>query len=431
MASCSQENELTTDNDTQVETPTLRSAKGKYRVLGFSYDVTGDNLNKKSVRRPVLDIDKMELETKHTLIVDPETGGENHFYYGYSSLDYVKEVSRKTGFNASVFGVDFNKLNLCGFGGNIIYNSEFDSKYSYSSKYSFATADITKYVNTLRIAETPQNLLKYLSAKFLSDLNSTTFNADQFVLDYGTHVLTDITMGGHLQIICRSSIVEESDYTRKKEILKAGLNGALKMMKLSASIDKETEIKETIATQNKEATVYIKYKAGTGVGGTYNVETGVPTIDKGTWEQSVTPQNAGLVEINWNKAYPIYDFITDVNKKAAVKAAVIRYIASKQIEVMQLKPFYKMYSPASKNSYYLQSWDEVIRNISQYGYIYESLDGYILAASANNTRPLYKMYSPGPKNSYYLYSWDEVMRHVSRYGDKYEGTIDGYIYEPN
>ena len=433
LSSCSKDNEFIINNDNpQVSLPTLRSADGKYRYLGFSYDVTGDNLSNKSVRRPVIDIDKMDAETKHTIIVDPATTGENHFYYGYSSLDYIKEVSRKTGFSASASGMDFDKLGLCGFCGNINNNTEFDSKYTYSSKYSFASVDITKYINSFRIADNLSTLLKYLSPKFLSDLNSNSFNADQFVLDYGTHVLTDITMGGQLQIIYRSAIIEESDYTRKKEIVKAGLAGTLKKIGLSANVDKESEIKETLKTQNKEATVYIKYKAGTGTGGTYDVETGVPTVEKGPWEQSVTIQNAGLVEINWNKAYPLYDFITDANKKAQIKAAVTRYIASKQINVIATTPIFQMYWEGGKNTHFVTTWAEVIRwqNEKNQNHKYEKIAGYIFNNQETGTIPLYQMYWEGGKNTHYVTTWAEVIRwqNEKNQNHKYERVI-GYIFK--
>lgn len=41
---------------------------------------------------------------------------------------------------------------------------------------------------------------------------------EQFVKDYGTHVLADITIGGVLRVMYSSSIIKEDDQEKKRKL---------------------------------------------------------------------------------------------------------------------------------------------------------------------------------------------------------------------
>jgi hypothetical protein len=407
----------------EVKSPnsSLRSADGKYRMLGFGYDVTGENLSKESLRWPVLDVDKLANE-KYTVLNNPETGGDNFFYYGYSSLDYIKETEGKSGFKLTASGIDFDKLKLCGFGGNISYYREFSTKYTYSTKYSFASADIVRYVRSFNIAKSRDELSNYVTAKFLVDLKN--FTPDQFVEDYGTHVLTDITIGGHLKVMYRSAIEKETDYTRKKDIVKVGLNATLKSIGLQLDVDKEVEVKETLEKENKERTLYIKYRAGDGVDVAYDLEEGTPkVVNKYAWEKSVTEQNAGLVVINWKKCYPIYDFIKDPVKKAQIKAAVERYVAKKQLEVIDIVPLYRYSKESNGQHFYTLNYSEI--GNGKYDFTYDWVEAYVHREKVQGTTPLYRYYNSKYWDHVYTTNWSELGN--GKYGNNFD-WIEGYIY---
>lgn len=407
----------------EVKSPnsSLRSADGKYKMLGFGYDVTGENLSKESLRWPVLDVDKLANE-KYTVLNNSETGGDNFFYYGYSSLDYIKETEGKSGFKLTASGIDFDKLKLCGFGGNISYYREFSTKYTYSTKYSFASADIVRYVRSFNIAKSKDELSNYVTDKFLVDLKN--FTPDQFVENYGTHVLTDITIGGHLKVMYRSAIEKETDYTRKKDIVKVGLNATLKSIGLHLDVDKEVEVKETLEKENKERTLYIKYKAGDGVDVAYDLEEGTPkVVNKYAWEKSVTEQNAGLVVINWKKCYPIYDFIKDPVKKAQIKAAVERYVAKKQLEVMDIVPLYRYYNSSRTHHFYTTNWSEL--GEGKYGLAYEWIEGYVHPKQLVGTTPLYRYYNNNRVDHVYTTNWSELG--TGKFGYQFD-AVEGYVY---
>lgn len=425
VTSCSNEDFEQEPNSSKVTTASmeLRSASGAFKTLGFGYDVTGEYLSLTSVKRPIIDVEKMYAETSFRVYSNTETGGSNYFYYGYSSLDYIKNINDSSGFTASLSGKDFDKLKICGFGSSFTNNSEFQSKYTYSSKYSFASVDITKRVHSFRIDDKVDNYRKYVTKEFLEDLKNYT--PDEFVKYYGTHVLTNIEYGGVLKIIYWSSILEESNYERKKSIVKAGLNGFLKGVGLSSETDKTHEIEEKLTTKNQQEKVIIDYKSGDGVGGVYDLTTGkLNGLDKGSWEKSVTLQNAGLTKINWQETYPIYDFIEDPTKKAQIKAAVEKYIASKQIEMLEIVPLYRYYSSGRSHHFYTTNWNE--QGNGKNGLAYEWVEAFVSSKQIEGTTPLYRYYNSKRLDHVYTTNWNELGN--GKYDYKLEGN-EGYIYK--
>ena len=101
------------------------------------------------------------------------------------------------------------------------------------------------------------------------------------------------------------------------------MKGVLAKIGLSADVDKTVIENVSTSAENINRTLHLEYKGGDGVGGTYNLETGYPTIDKYSWEKSVTAANAGLTKINWDKAYPIYLHLNFIPRKG-IKSIVHR-----------------------------------------------------------------------------------------------------------
>ncbi|MDR1717844.1 MAG: hypothetical protein LBS20_18575 [Prevotella sp.] len=430
LLSCSNEEELIEYTEDQTEKKlALKSADGKYRVLGHGYDITGDYLNKHSIRKVILDLEKLQKDRGQNIIYyNPESGGNNEYYYGYDAYDYLKDITKKSNYNTTANGQELEKNGLKAFSGSITIDKDFQNKYSYSSKYSFASINIIQYLADMRIEESKvMELAKYVTTDFINDLNYAVGNEsreDQFVIDYGTHVMTSFSMGGTLSILYRSSIIETFDYSETKNAIKIGLNATLDKIGLGANIDKNVTTIESINKKNKEAYLFVRYKGGKGIDATYNLETGIPTISTTSWVNSVTAENAGLLEMDWNRTYPIYELISEPTKKARIQAAVNRYIVKNQIKVLRLKRLYRVYSNNLRNNFYLFDWKHVQECLG-YGDFYDGVDGYILAEAAPNTRPLHRMYSKNLRNTFYVFNMNHVQECLG-YGDLYEG-IDGYV----
>ncbi|NDO61716.1 hypothetical protein FMM78_19210 [Bacteroides caecimuris] len=91
----------------------------------------------------------------------------------------------------------------------------------------------------------------------------------------------------------------------------------------------------------------MSYHGGTNSGLNYSLTSteGLTSIQfsKTQWEESINDKNAALVDINWNKTFPIYEFISDVAKKQQIKKAVENYLEGKKLQTMSLIPMYTLY----------------------------------------------------------------------------------------
>lgn len=80
-------------------------------------------------------------------------------------------------------------------------------------------------------------------SSFVEDLNK--YSADKIVEMYGTHVLTNITVGGKYTAYYKSAIIEENSSTEKTEIVSAGAKYNLSNIGLDAHGSwSKTEVEE-------------------------------------------------------------------------------------------------------------------------------------------------------------------------------------------
>ena len=413
---------------------------GIYDVLGFSYDITGNYLHPDNAKLPVVDMKAfVDSDPLNRVITSGSTIGHDDSYAGANAVDYLHEIKTKiTGFASA----DIPIGDVLCLGANITVTDELKTSYSYSSKYSFARADVIKrkrrlYTNSQRI----EDLKPYIHPAFVRDVNR--LSADSLVANYGTHVLFDITIGGRLQFIYRSTITSTMDSTEKKKIVKAGLTFSQNNYGANASSEYEKEEIEKLSKSNSDWKTWVTYYGGEESGQNYTFtnigELNSIGFNKGNWEKSVNENNAALVEINWEKAYPIYEFITDTNKKQQVKEAVQRYIDSKKIDMMNLAPVYSIYNKQVQDCFYTTIFNEYF-NYAPAPYVQKNGVGfYIFYNQAPNTVPLYRVFDQRGHNHIYLsngkaeldqyLTWTQLQR-IDGYVYKYqaEGTIPIYAF---
>ena len=108
LISCSDEIQQFDDSTKQTQNEnkelTTRSLDTDDHALGFGYDVTGDYLDKYSIRNSVIDIVKLREFDKNSIITSNEVSGKNQYYYGYTSYDYIKEITKKV----HPYGIDIS-----------------------------------------------------------------------------------------------------------------------------------------------------------------------------------------------------------------------------------------------------------------------------------------------------------------------------------
>jgi len=359
------------------------------------------------------------------------------FYYGSDAYDYTRDITSNTLLNAKANNT--SNLNLfkkiSGFTGSAnleIYKNE---KYKFSSKYSVAHTTQVIKIMTYKLSAYPNDLTKYVTDDFNRDVSrwcGDKTQARKMVETYGTHALLDLTIGGRLTASFYSSYLEEDTYSKKRSQVKAGLNVALKAIKLESDVSVENI---DIVTENKKNTVQrlqvITDGGSKPISETYDLLNGTPTkLNKEAWENSVyenRKKNAAIVDVNWAKAYPIYDFVEDPIKKEILKQAVVEYIQASQIKVLKLRQLHRLHSNKAGNTFWVFNKGEAEAIKDQYGDSYSGIDGYVLVEPEPNTKALHGLHSHKSGNRFYVFSEAEAREIARKYGDSYLG-IHGYIY---
>lgn len=411
LISCSNNEEILENYNSELST---RSAgDGEYDVLGMGYDVTGEYLHPLSVKNPVLNIVKYKQDRGGRLIIGTPSFGYDKMFSGYSSTDYVKKVTEESKVKINLhFGNP--KDTIACFTQSI--TNTFKSEYSRSSKYSFASLDAIRNLKYIRINDEINDISNYLSDEFIEDLKKLT--ADRIVERYGTHVLTDFTIGGRYKLMFRSVIAKEANSSVKRKAVESGFGLSLKKIGFNVNVENSTQVDESLALENQAKELNVLFYGGSGTNLKYDLEKGMPTgIDIQGWENSVKLNNANLTSINWTETYPIYEFIQDPVKKQEIKIAVERHVEQAQLKILELLPLYsyKDYEFSWETTTAFREDDAFSPSKVEY------VEGYILKNQVEGSVPLYQ----------YLVTnfWDHTTTKsdISPYIYK---NIIGYVY-PN
>lgn len=378
LLSCNDETFVENSSQQSTNSPLTRfGGDNIYDVLGMSYDATESYLSDIAVRLPVINLSNIEVDR---IITSTASGSNGGFYYGANSEEYVKDIVKKT----SVSSGASSSL----FGGTLSITNNLNSKYSYSSQYSFASHDEVFRIKYLRLNADISLLKQNLIHTFLEDLNN--YSPEQFIKSYGTHVLCDVSIGGRLNIIYRSIIYKENSTTMKTKIVKSGLNATIpKIIKFNASTDSEITVTESDTKKNENWSLFVQSFGGKAINSTYTASSSVPTIDLGAWQNSITLNNAALVNIGWDKAIPIYELITDPIKKELVKQAMTEYIEKKKMEVLPISIVHQSFN--GEDHYYDTSYSPTYGGLGQWKYEHPVFAVY--SKQEPQTVPLYRYWN--------------------------------------
>ena len=418
--SCNEEEyveKLLSTESSSVSPRTRAGGDGRYDALGMSYDATVSNLSDLAVRLPVIDLNKIDT---NRVVVSTASGSNGGFYYGANSEDYVKEIVEKTGVSLSMSdtiksGSEGNKKML--FSGTLSQNKNLTSKYSYSSQYSFASHDQVFRIKYIRFNYAIADLKKLLIYTFLEDLDNYT--PDQFLEAYGTHLLCDVSIGGRLNLTFRSLIYTESSTSVKQKIVKSGFNAVFpKVLNFSVSGDKDVTVTETDTKKNEDWSLFVQSYGGKAINSIYTPNNGVPAIDLGAWQNSISLKNAALVDIAWDKAIPLYELISDPVKKEQIRQATFRYIEKKRLEMLPVIPVFR--STNQIDHYYSIEYRPTYGGKNEWKY--EGVAYAIFCEQVSGTIPFYQYWNG--VDHYY-----ETGYHPGgiKGGWKLEGIL-GYVY---
>ena len=266
-------------------------------------------------------------------------------------------------------------------------------------------ADVYKKQRRYYLDASISTLSQYLTTNFKEDLNN--YSANQLIQKYGTHILTDITIGGVYSMYYKSVIYESMSSEEKKKSVKGGATYLLNAIGLgiSGSWDK-TEIEKRYKKNSTwECNITITLPA--------NQEPSI-SIDFGSWSASVDDTHSVLIDVDWNKTYPIYELISDPQKKEELKNATEDYIMSKSIEVLPTACVYRYYN--GKDHYYTTVYKEAFDE-----WKFECTQFSIYTQKVENTIPLYQYWGDGD----HFYTTKYFPNGVDN--RKYENIV-GYVF---
>lgn len=412
--------------------PLTRSmGDAKSQVLGYGYDITGEYLARKSIKKQVLNIDSFISDNPSLYKVEYAGEISDYTYFGEDYMSYIKEIIRKNKYSGSIAEGASKTDKEDGkipYAFSASYNEESVNRSTITTKETYGRIDQTKNLEQYLLYSDPKQLSNYLTAYFKKQLETIT--PDEIVKEFGTHVLIDITVGGSLSTYYKSTITDNIQYDSKTKIAEAGASYALKKIGLSFSSSSSTQEIEQYQKKNSNWICQIIMRGGQHDGhkititsdGVYN-----HTIDLSEWQKSIDSSHCALTEINFEKTYPIYEFIKDPVKKEQIKNAVNKYISSQIVPIIKVKPMYQLKSTHTKDTWWAYSKDEVNYAINKWGEEYQGVLGFVLTEPSSSTKPMYRMKSTHTKDTWYAFDYGTVQYAISKWGEQY-GGIDGYLY---
>jgi len=307
---------------------------GQWDLLGYGYNILGDYAHSNSATFPIIDVVRMKSE--NTTYVD-HSGAEtatSFFEAGQDALEFSRKITGKVVVSG---GVNFL------FKGNIDlhFNSidKWSSKYIYGSYSAIAIKRRVKIINDIAL------MRNYLHQGFLQHLN--TLSPAGLVSLYGTHVLTDIKLGGRMDIIYRA----ETYNSDRTEAAKVGTKFSFLKI-FGTETEGSYDINEAKTNFNESA--YVRTVGGSSAGAlstnlTYssNLNPGF-TFNTSAWASGLTDENAELMDIVPNGIIPLYDLVSDPTKRQQLKVYIDNYLAQNKVVISYDRlPVYQYYSSSA------------------------------------------------------------------------------------
>lgn len=364
----------------QCEPITKSAGDGKYDVLGYGYDCAySDFKGNRYSKLPVIDLEKF----KSGVGKDPSTGvivtfpnlfieeailhgsGNTDVTFGSNITEYEKTLSNHTNVSTIINNKNNEKL----FSGEVRNLYKDDKRYSVKNAFMRISSEVVTRKITLSSID-PTILKYFLTDGFVYDIKR--LSGMDIVKKYGTHVLTDILLGGINNIFFNAKLSTSGENSNFKNEVNS--------FYLLVTINSTTEQIKNSFKSFRDISIKINTLGGSAPSGqsiSFNPETGQLndfTFDYSSWMSSVNKNSEQIIGIG-NPSTVIYklsDFISDVNKKIEVDKAIETYISSvapvvsnqksidyENIRIKSFDRFEQNGSIAILHEYYLYSKDVI------------------------------------------------------------------------
>jgi len=390
--------------------------------LGYGYDVTKRYCHPEGIcfGGDIIDIQKLkETEpSRYKFVTIGTQSADLKRIYGVNVDNYYSQLS--------------GEFKIAGgykaFAGAI--SSKFDHTNKCSSEYSFGSVfSIIRKAYVFLKADI-DTLQKYLHKDFLTDVKNSS--CEYLIDNYGTHLMTHITLGGRLEVLCRS-IIEGKD---KADIIEAGVKASYgKFVDASASGSYD----EKLAKKNQKLQVNIETVGGEpskSISKTFDFNTTNSNIDFESWSSSINASNMTLVEIDPNSLVSIVDLIPNdavyAVKKKELAAAIDTYLSEHQVTMIEKsklkpvpKPLYRYFNHQTRDLFFTMNAHELGRGGGGANYTFERIECMLYETYIEGTIPLYRYFSNKHHDHVYTTNWNDYQSGSVDYTLE---NICGYVF---
>ncbi|ADV44392.1 Membrane attack complex component/perforin (MACPF) domain protein [Bacteroides helcogenes P 36-108] len=325
---------------------TRSAGDGKYDLLGYGYDCTfsvfkGSRYGKARIididrflsgqgRDPITRVEKI-MSPGNINIALLHGGGEVEAEWGADLNEYSQGQHNR--YNV--------KSNINAFGLKL-FTADLKSYYSDSSRFSnaycFYRANIQKATRKLTMSEVSPSYLKYfLTDEFLDNL--ATYTGDQMVAKYGTHVLTDILLGGVSSTIFNAkmtSISNQKAFKNEADLFINQLSAGTGTTEAQKRFNNFKDVKISIKTYGGTSAIDQKISFDPFTGQLGNI-----SFNYTDWMNSVTQSAEQIIGIgnNTTEICLLSDFIGNTTKKKEIEDAIIRYCEKQKVNMLSTPTF--------------------------------------------------------------------------------------------
>ena len=327
---------------------TTRSAgDAQYDLLGYGYDCTFSAFRGSMYGKArVIDLDRFLFGRGHDPVTKQEismtagninisllhSGGEVNVDWGTNIVEYTEGFHSKYNVSTEVkeIGIKLYSADIKSF---------VNDSSRYGNSYCFYRVNTQKATRKLTMSEVyPATLKYYLTDEFLDNLNN--YSAEQIVAKYGTHVLTDILLGGVSSAVFNAKMTSTMNTSAFKN--EADLFVRLVTAGSSAS-ETQSRFKEF-----KDINISIKSYGGTVAIDQPNItfdpftgQLGSMSFSYTNWLNSVNQNSEQIIGLgsNTTRTYLISEFIDDPVKKSQVEDAIVDYCRKQAINASTVTTF--------------------------------------------------------------------------------------------
>ncbi len=383
------------------------------QFLGYGYDVTGRYCHPLSVRGKIVNLEKFFEENPDNIQCLISNTSDMKLVVAENSMEYCANLSASVKLEGEYKG----------FSGAL--NTKFSYKNKCDAKYSFGSYFFIIRERSLSLYADAKKLQPYLNEGFLKDLRQ--MSAKKLIESYGTHVITNYSHGGRVEILCRSVIQRHE----KTAVLEAGVKAAYEKF---VSLDSDGKYDKSLIDTNKEMSIHIETIGGETHQSIENVSLSFDADGKGMqnnftrWKSSVTSENAVLVDMRENSLISIASLVPDdveyAERKKELTETIERYLRENEFKIDLLVPLYRYYNAGIDDHFYTTDGSEL--HLGKSGYVCERVACMVYAKEMKNTVPLRRYFSTTTNDHFYSI---DLKEHVDgKWGYVYEGVC-GYVYD--